>query len=340
MISKKHIQALLVKNKSLQPIFFFIKFSSVMSTSSKVIYILVIVPLFLAVSCAVLKRNEFRPVEKGENWRVRLTKFESGSDVVTKGGFDHPYNFSLLKLNRILGAIYYEDANVLGKARKYQVFTSRVRVQLLKPIQKAFSVAKPDEVVDFSFMLKEQVMVFFANDFFTSGIMFVKDGKLNIVFRTINYKGVNYSEAVRQFVGDPTNRPIANPWKLIPGPGQTLKKAPKSSFSFFDMPYYTNWLIIDLDYDFRPAPLKKRRRHKRRIERLSPQGEAPRIRFENPKPNRSTNGSNIYYQKSGHGPIDDPETRRKLQILRELYNSGQISRSTYERKKDELLSPR
>ena len=291
--------------------------------------------LVLAVSCAVFPRNQFRPVEKGDYWRVRLTKFESGSDLVTQGGFDHPYNFTLLKLNRILGAVYYEDKDVLGKSKKYPVFTNKVRARLLKPLKKAFEMARPDEVVDFSFMLKEQLLVFFSNDFFTSGIMFIKDGKLNMVFRTINFKGVNYSEAVRQFVGDPTNRPVANSWRLVVGPGMTLKEAPKSKFSLFQQPYYSNWLIIDLDYDFKPAPLTKRRRSMRQpVEELTPQKEAPRIRFERPDAS-----SDSVFKTRRSNTIDDPEVRRKLQILRELYNSGQISRGTYERKKEELLSP-
>ncbi len=293
----------------------------------------------ILVSCAMFPRNQFRPVEKGENWQVRLTKFASGSDIIKKGGFDHPYNFTLLKLNRILGSVYYEDRDVLGKSKRFPVFTSKVRARLLKPLQKAFAMARPDEVVDFSFMLKEQVLVIFSNDFFTSGIMFIKDGKLNMVFRTINYKGVNYSEAIRQFVSDPTKRPLSNPWRLVPGPGQSLKPAPKSSFSFFQQPYYTNWLIVDLSYDFKPAPLKRGRRKIRRRpveEELSPQGEAPRIRFERPAPSST---QRPIYRQAPTGTIDDPEVRRKLQILRELYNSGEISRATYERKKEELLSP-
>ncbi len=295
--------------------------------------------LFLATiflgSCALFPRNQFRPVEKGDKWRVRLVKYESGSDIVTKGGFDHPYYFSLLKLNRILGAIYYEDKDVLGKQKRYPVFTSSVRAKLLRPLKKAFEMARPDEVVDFSFMLREQVLMFFSNEFFTSGIMFVKDGKLNVVFRTINFKGINYSEAVRQFVGDPTNRPIANPWRLVAGPGMSLKKAPKAAFSFFQQPYYTNWLVIDLDYDFKPAPLRKRGKIKRQpVEELKPQGEAPRIRYERSGPPRGHVMQNRIWNR-----IDDPEVRKKLEILRQLYNSGQISRTTYERKKEELLSP-
>ncbi len=280
-------------------------------------------------------RNQFRPVEKGDNWRVRLIKYESGSDLVTKGGFEHPYQFGLLKLNRILGAIYYEDSDVLGEAKKVPVFSSTVRARLLRPLKKAFEIAQPDEVIDFSFMLKEQVLVFFSNDFFTSGIMFIKDGKLNIVFRTINFKGVNYSEAIRQFIGDPTNRPIANPWKLVPGPGMALKKVERSTFSLFQQPFYTNWLIIDLDYDFRPAPIRKRHRMKRdqQVEELTPQAEAPRIKFESPGVKRHQT------IRRGSSALDDPEIRRKLRILRELYNKGDISRATYERKKEELLSP-
>ncbi len=294
--------------------------------------------LLLVSGCAIFPRNQFRPVEKGDHWRVRLVKYESGSDVVTKGGFQHPYEFTLLKLNRILGSIYYQDTDVLGNPQKHQVFTSRVRALLLKPLQKAFSMAKPDEVVDFSFMLKEQMLVIFTNDFFTSGIMFIKDNQLNVVFRTINFKGMDYPDALRQFVGDPTNRPIPEMWTLVPGPGQRLKKAPKSSFSFFQQPYFQNWLIIDLNYEFKPAPLKARRRHRPKPveEVLTPEGQAPKIRIERP----SNPSSSIYRRSPSVSTIDDPEVRRKLNILRQLYNSGEISRATYERKKEELLAPK
>ncbi len=300
------------------------------------VFPLLLLASFLS-SCALLPRNEFRPVEKGENWRVRLTKFVSGSDIVSKGGFDHPHTFTLVRLNRILGAVYYKDNDVLGKSRKSQVFNKRVRKKLLRPIQKAFSMAQPDEVVDFSFMLKKQVLFFFSNDFFTSGIMFIKDGRLNIVFRTINFKGANYSEAIRQFVGDPTNRPIVNSWRLVTEQGQSLKKAARKSFSFFGQPYYTNWLIVDLNYDFKPPPLKRRHKRLRRqpIQELTPRGEAPRIRFERP----FSNVGAVYYGRSVKDSVKAREVRKKIEVLRDLYNRGEISRSTYERKKEELLAP-
>jgi len=307
-----------------------------MKTCPKNIILLFIVILAIA-GCSLFPRNQFRPVEKGEHWRVRLTKFESGSDVVTKGGFQHPYEFTLVKLNRILASIYYQDSDAFGNSEKHQVFTSQVRATLLKPLQKAFSMAKSDEVVDFSFMLKEPMLVIFVNDLFTSGIMFVKDDKLNVVFRTINFRGMDYPEALHQFVGDPTGRPLREMWTLVPGPGQELKKAPKSSFSLFEQPYYPNWLIIDLNYEYEPAPLTSRRRRSRPVkEILTPQEEAPKVRIERPQSIQSE----PYRHSPSMSTIDDPEVRRKLQILRELYNSGEISRATYERKKEELLSPR
>ncbi len=289
--------------------------------------------LFFYISnCSFVPRNLVRPVEEGKRWRVRLVKYENASDFLKKGGFDHPYNFSLVKLNRILGSIYYSEPELFGKGKKTPLFDKKVRATLLVPFQKAFSMAQPDEVVDFAFMISERSMVLFSHEYFTSGIMFIKDGKLNLVMRVVDYQVENYETALRQFVGDPTKRALKNPWHFVPGPGQSLKKAEKSGWGIFQQDYYSNWLIIDLNYEFSPAPLiKKKKRVKKEL--LSPSSAPAPVKFETPLNRESVIKTPV--RKS----IDDPEIRRKLQLLRELYNSGEISRQTYERKKEELLSP-
>ncbi len=297
------------------------------SISSLIVYFFV----FFCAGCTLVPRNLVRLVEQGERWRVRLVKYENASDFLKNGRFDHPYNFSLVKLNRMLGAIYYTEPELFGKGKKSPLFDKKVRATLLVPLQKAFSMARSDEVVDFAFMISERSMVLFSHEYFTSGIMFIKNGKLNVVMRVVDYQVENYESALRQFVGDPTKRALKNPWQFVPGPGQSLKKAKKSGWGIFQQDYYTNWLVVDLDYNFRPAPLLKKNRAKKEI--LSPSSAPPPVKFETPS------DKSPIIKPSVTKSLDDPEIRRKLQILRELYNSGKISRQTYERKKDELLSP-
>ncbi len=295
----------------------------------KILALLITVAFFQG--CSLIPRNQIRPVAKGERWRVRLIKYENGSDFIKNGGFQHPYDFSLLKLNRILGAIYYRNSELFGSGKKTRLFNKRVRATLLRPLKQAFSMARPDEVVDFSFMLSERKLVFFNHDLFTSGIMFVKDGKLNVVMRVVDFQVENFADALRQFAGDPTGRALRNPWEFVVGPGQSLKPSKKSGLGIFQQSVYPNWLIIDLDYEFGPAPLKTRK--KVNVPQvLTPNSSPPEVKFETVKPSEGPIKTKTYT------PIDDPEVRKKLQILRDLYNSGAISRKTYERKKEELLS--
>ncbi len=291
--------------------------------------------VILMCSCAIIPRNEYRPVAKGDDWRVRLVKYSSGSEFVTKGGFEHPFDISRAKLNNLLASIYVREANVIGKKGKQQVFPPKVRQILLDPIREAFSKAQPDEVIDFSFLLGKSFMLIFNHDLFTSGIMFRKNGKLNIVMRVVNYQCDNYQTAVRQFVSDPTSRALKNEWEFVLMPGMSLKKHHKKGIGFFQQSYYSNWLILDTGRVYRPR--KTTVKHfERIITQPAPVTEKPE---EETTPVDYGRSQPAHARPANQGIIDNPEARRKLQILRELYNSGAISRTTYERKKEEILSP-
>jgi len=285
----------------------------------------------LACGCAILQRNEFRAIASGENWRVRLVKYNSGSEVVKKGGFEHPFNISLAKLNNILAGIYVEDNHVVGKKARRKLFPNKVRRVLLKPLQDAFSQAQPDEVIDFSFMQGKSFLWIFNHDLFTSGIFFKKDGKLNLVMRVVSYQCDNYQTAVRQFVSDPTQRALSNDWNFVLMPGMSLKKYKKGKFGFFQENYYSNWLILDLDRVYEPV--------KSTVKDFEKAVTPPPVVEQQKEPEDFRPHGQTVVAPTVPKTVDDPETRRKLQVLRELYNSGAISRSTYERKKDELLSP-
>ena len=295
--------------------------------------IIVMAAAVITVSaCSWIPKNEFRPVASGDDWRVRLTKYSIGSELTTKGGFEQPFDISLAKLNNILASIYFRRTNVLDdKGQRQQVFPKRVRRLLLKPLQDAFKKAKPDEVIDFSFMLGKTYLWVFNHDLFTSGIFFKKDGKLNLVMRVVRFQCDSYHSAVRQFVSDPTQKALRNDWEFILVPGLSLKKHQKKGLGLFQESYYTNWLIIDMDRVYKPV--KTTVRHFEKILKNPPavhQQPGP-VDYSPPKSEVVRPG----VPKS----IDDPQVRKRLRVLRELYNSGAISRSTYERKKEEILAP-
>ncbi len=290
-----------------------------------------ITAVVVASACSIIPRNEIRPVANGEDWRVRLVKYSVGSETVTQGGFEHPIEISLAKLNNILSAIYIQDQYVVGKKGRQQLFPANVRRVLLEPLHEAFLKAKPDEVIDFSFLQGKSYLWVFNHDLFTSGIFFKKDGKLHLAMRAVNFQCDNYQEALRQFVSDPTKRALTNDWSFVLRPGMTLKKHEKSGLGLFQKPFFPNWLIIDMSKTY--EPVRTRVKHFERIIKAPPavrEKSAP-VDFGPPK----TGIVKPAVPKS----LDDPEVRKRLQVLRELYNSGAISRSTYERKKEELLSP-
>ena len=257
-------------------------------------------------------------------------KYSFGSEVVKKGGFEHPFDISLAKLNNVLSSIYIRNKNVVGKKGKYKLFPAKIRRVLLQPLHDAFQKAQPDEVIDFSFMMGKSFLMIFNHDLFTSGIFFKKDGKLNLVMRVVSYQCDNYQSAVRQFVSDPTSRALANDWEFVLVPGMRLKKHKKKGFGFFEQDYYTNWLIIDLDRVY--EPIRNTAKHFETIIKNPPVVKTQPESVEEFKPPSSSQMQNPVPKTT-----DDPEVRRKIQILRELYNSGAISRSTYERKKEEIL---
>jgi len=299
------------------------------------IALLLLAVVLLIGSCSIIPRNEFRPVANGEDWRVRLVKYSMGSEIVKRGGFEHPFDINPARLNNILSSIYVQDNNVVGKKSKYKLFPAKVRRVLLQPLHEAFQKAQPDEVIDFSFMLGKSFLMIFNNDLFTSGIFFKKDGKLNLVMRVVSYQCDNYQSAIRQFVSDPTKRALANDWSFVLMPGMELKKHRKKGFGFFQEDYYSNWLIIDLDRVY--EPVKNTVSHFENVIKTPPAVNS-QPEPDKPEPEEFRPPNATLQQAPVPKAIDDPEVRRKIQVLRELYNSGAISRSTYERKKEEILS--
>lgn len=297
------------------------------------------IPLFIMIlvlsSCA-LPRNQYTEIAKGRDWQVRLIKFASKSGVAGQGGFEHPVDISLAKLGNMLAAVRYESDTFFSGQETKKVFPRRIRNVILKPIHDALSKAGPDQVVDFSFTSREDLLGIFSTEKFTSGILFKKDGKIHLAMRAVNYKIDNHSEAIGQFSGDPTKACIYRDWKLVPGPGMTLMENPKKSR--FAAEYFYNWLIIDPDYDF-PRPYVKRYRRAKPGAML-PEGAKPVYQTTPSMPAHGP-GSGFGLPDIGVTPadtVDDPAVREQLDILRELYNEGAISRSTYERRRNELLN--
>jgi len=294
--------------------------------------IIMAVAVIIVSGCSLIPRNEFRPVATGDDWRVRLTKYSIGSELLTKGNFEHPFDISLTKLNNILASIYIKSTDVIGdKGHRQQLFPKRVRRLLLQPLQDAFKKAQPDEVIDFSFMLGKTYMWVFNHDLFTSGIFFKKNGKLNLVMRVVSYQCDNYQSALRQFVGDPTQKALKNDWEFILMPGLSLKKHKKEGFGLFQNPYYTNWLIMEMDRVYKPV--KTTVKHFETLLKNSPAAH------KLPGPIDYSPPTSEVVRPAAPKNIGNPQVRKRLQVLRELYNSGAISRSTYERKKEEILAP-
>jgi hypothetical protein len=308
------------------------------SPRSVAVRVLVLICLLMFLGACAVPRNQVRDVADGQGWRVRLMKFASKEGLAGRGGFEHPADISLLKLNRILAAVRYRDKNILKGKGVQPLFPKKTRALLLRPLHQALSQADPEEVVDFCFLQPKGYLMIFTRELFTSGIMFVKDGKLHLVMRTVNFLVDSYYDATKQFVGDPTRRALSMDWEFVAGPGMELVKNPKAGL--LGPEYYPNWLVIDLEHEF-PEPLSKRGRRGRRPASMLPEGARPvyqtRPTYPEAEPSELQPAAPASVAPADR--LDDPEVRRQLDILRELYNSGAISRSTYERRKNKLLNP-
>lgn len=307
--------------------------------SAPVIWLYLLVCMLNLYGCAG-KQAVVEDVAKDDDIYVRVVKWvDSSSGETEKLHNQHPWHVDMLTLNGILCSIKYQYLGLLSNREDNHAFPERERFKLLRPLKEAFEKAGSDEVVDFSFMVRKRLLYVMDRSTFNSGIMFVRDGKLNIAFRQIAFEGLDdFNEGIsRESVSDPTEKAVPYELTLVSVKGINL--VPNRDAGFMSEEVFRNWVQVDLDQDWtsvcRPSRRKKKVKKRSSII-VPPEGSSAvvtqpsyekedRVREVVPPDNRFD-----------HYPVIKHDNPR-LKLLQELYMDGTITRETYEQRKREIM---
>jgi len=163
----------------------------------------------------------------GQDTWVKLT--EANEEVTP---LDHPLEMSGEDMETMLESVdYFKPGffSVTGKeGDTYDLFNKEEIDMMAGPLAEALSKAGPNEWVDFS-VYNFRGQAFLGNFIITDGVMFVKDGKLNIAFRNLAVKAAPDSRDINTL--DPTES-YREFRKIVPQSGQDKVAE--------------NWLAIDM----------------------------------------------------------------------------------------------
>jgi hypothetical protein len=259
---------------------------------------------------SLFNKDEDLIFQKGNRTWVKLRKADK-----KLGQLDHPFTLSQGQLESALASVHYFRPSAFSlkkdQGKEYELLASDDREFLAPHLSKAFERVTPDRWVDFS------LEYFHGQGFIgvyrmTSGVMFVKDGELNIVFREIA-TSIAPEESVMEL------NPIRNYSsyvRLVPREGQRLAVTEGRRKQVT----HENWIIMPV------AALAREQ---------APAGQTG-IATEEPSTEPSPAISPAPASPPLPQAVQKPAKDRMLE-LRELYDSGLITEEEYQRKRKEIL---
>ncbi len=213
--------------------------------------------LLLLAGCAA-PAFEKREIINSPEVQVLLTR-EIVDGEVEKRGFEHPWIVDEFTLDAILASVKYHYVSLVADKTPVPAFPKGLRKMLVPALVDAFSKATPDEMVYFACLGSRTFLYIAGKNYFTNGVMFVKNNRLNIAFRYLGLEGVDsMSEMPGAWRLDPRRKPQATGWILEEAPGMTLVK-PQDTSGFLAIKQYNNWIRIDLDRKWQPVRRRGRK---------------------------------------------------------------------------------
>jgi len=174
---------------------------------------------------------------KNESNYVKLGK--ASRDL---GKLDHPAELSPEQMQQIVKSLKYSRSlfnlpGELGKkaGKSYDLFLPEETDELGSYLAQALKEADSSQWVDFSLQAVRNKLAFVGSERISDGLVFVKDGKLNLALRDVG-EPVGAEERV---VSTDPFKYYSGSSAFVPGPGQELAKNKKGR-------QMKNWLIIDL----------------------------------------------------------------------------------------------
>ena len=256
-----------------------------------------------AVEASWLKKENviFR---KGRDTWVKLDK---GNKKLAP--FDHPREFTAGEMQAVFASVRFFKPGIFSvggkQGKEFDLLTADEAGILAEHLAAAFARAGSDQWVDFSLNVFRG-QTFIGNYRLSDGVMFVKDGKLNLAFRNISLK-TNPEDQPNAF--DPTKGYRAFN-KLVAGEGQELVDE--------------NWVVMDVK-NLPKAKAKKPAPAPATTPAATTEPEIPET--TTPAPAAAQPAT-----PSAKAPV-----KERLLELQELYDEGLITREEYQKKRKEIL---
>jgi len=298
----------------------------------KSIISLLVILVALSMGLDLLKKSKY-VWRKNSYSYVRLSKADK-----KLGKLDQPADISAEQMRKMLTSVRYARAwvNLPGSlgakaTKEYDLFASDEVNELAVYMAKAFNQADSSQWVDFSLELFRGKS-FIGLDRLVDGIAFIKDGKLNLVFRNIgesmsaSEESVNNSDPFKYYPGSS---------KLIAGTGQELAKDKR------DKPL-KNWVKISMaapaiqaepaaqpEVEVEPAEPQAQ-------PQVQAQPEQPKAQVK-PKSEPAKPQAKTQPAAEKKEPSPQKSVKERLTDLRELYDKGLITEEEYNKKRKEIL---
>ena len=227
------------------------------------------------------------------------------------GTLEHPQELSLELLKEILLAIEYQRPWVnipftKPKGKQYQLFLPEEIEKFIPHLAEGFKQANSSQWLNFSVRC-QRGKLFIGAERITDGVAFIKEGKLNLVFRNIAEK-----------LGVDENLNTSNPLKYYPGSAYLVEKEGFSLKRNKRSKPISNWLVVDLEWWEKKLASTQKPELKAQEKEVAPSEE--KVKQVKPSPE-----------------VKEKSIKERLLELKELYEEGLISEEEYKKKRQEIL---
>ncbi len=267
----------------------------------KNLILLIVMTLLISTGCTKAGLQEEVIFETGKDHVLLIHETDKEGKIVPKG-FDHPTKFTVEQMDKILSRIFYSEYMFFKYRGRKKVFIESERSKLSGYISQALAQATPVNWIKFAVTsIKRDLLL--PTRRLTSGYIFIKDNKFNIVLGNLNFE---LSDEDTPFSGDPRTRWSIPSISLIEEDGVVFPLVDKSS-KFLKRPH-NNWLVMDAAKVLKGTiadPVVK-------------EPVTPEVR-ETP------------------APVEEKTLEQRLMELKSLYEKGLITQEDYEERKKELL---
>jgi hypothetical protein len=291
-----------------------------MKTSKRRVLISLAIPFAVLFGCMKVHPVS-REIFKEEDMQVKLVEERDRSEKVIPKGFDHPWDMDIGSLRRMLSSITYRKEILFYKRKPQPAFPEEELEALLPHLQKAFSMANPDQYVDFSFY-QRKLLVIFQRKYLTDGLLFRKGNSLNCAFRNIAFEERGGADEQSQpFSENPTLKSVPTDWSFVLGQGQKLER--KEKRGLLGSTARPNWIQLDLSYFSGPSASETSKEERPGTDVGTPPG-AKKL-------------DSVQGLPEGVHALSRKELEEKIRFLDELHDQGLVEQASYEEKRKELL---